>query len=93
MISEGRICHVSGMGAFMVDGSRGEKYSVTLFPKEKCQCPSTGKCYHILVAKLSIGMPEASKSRVINMTQLKRNSRKRVDKKSGRKQSRLNDNE
>ena len=93
VISKGRKCHVSGMGAFMVDGSRGEKYSVTLFPKEKCQWPSYGECYHILVAKLSIVMPEASKSWVINMTQLKRNSRKRVDKKSGRKRPRLNDNE
>ena len=43
------------MGAFMVQGSKGSKYAVTLFPKENCQCPSTGECYHIIAAKISIG--------------------------------------
>ena len=27
--------------AFMVEGSKIDKYSVTLFPNEKCNCPST----------------------------------------------------
>ena len=45
------------MGAFMVDGIRGDKYAVSLFPTEKYQCPSTGTCYHILAARISVGLP------------------------------------
>ena len=41
VIQESRIRHVLEMGVFMVDGSRGDKYAVTLFPNEKFQCPST----------------------------------------------------
>ena len=78
------------MQTFVVEGSRGDKYAVTLFPKEKCQCPSTGECYHILAAKLSIGINESNKM-VINLTQLKRNSRKWVDKKGGNKKPRVSD--
>ena len=91
VIEENRICHVSKMGVFVVEGSKGDKYAVTLFPKESCGCPSTGECYHILAAKMSVGMPGRNQNKVINLTQLKRNSRKRVDKKGGRKQPRKND--
>ena len=45
------------MGAFMVDGSRGGKYAVALFPNEKCRCPSPSTCYHILAARISVGLP------------------------------------
>ena len=34
VVREGRIRHVLEMGAFMVDGSRGDKYAVSLFPNE-----------------------------------------------------------
>ena len=63
----------------MVDGSRGDKYAVSLFPNEKCQCPSTGTCYHILAAKISVGFPNKDDKRILNLSQLKRNSGKRVD--------------
>lgn len=39
----------------MVKGLGGNNYSVTLFPEERCHCPSLGTCYHILAAKKSIG--------------------------------------
>ena len=91
VIREGRICHVANMGSFMVKGSCGERYAISLFPKERCQCPSTGQCYHIIAAKMSIGMPDVAGKRVINLTQLKRNSRKRLDKEGGRKRPRTND--
>jgi len=42
-------------GAFIVNGQKG-KYCVTLFPKETCQCESNSTCYHILAAKMSIGL-------------------------------------
>ena len=91
VIREGRIVHVASMGTFMVEGSRGEKYAVSLFTRDKCQCPSTGECYHILAAKMSVGISGDTKNKVMSLTQLKRNSRKRADKKGGRKRPRIND--
>ena len=65
---------------------------VTLFPKEHCSCPATSKCYHILAAKLSIGKSDDIKSKLkCNLTQLRKNSRTRKDKTSGRKRPRLAD--
>ena len=91
VIEENKICHVSKMGVFVVEGSKRDKYEVTLFPKESCGCPSTGECYHILAAKMSVGMPGKNQNNVINLTQLKCNRRKRFDKKNGRKQPSKND--
>ena len=78
------------MGAFVIKGSNDSKYAVTLFPNETCQCPSTTECYHIIAAKKAIGMSTESRSK-LNFTELRKRSRKRVDKKSGRKRPRLND--
>ena len=50
-------------------------------------------CYHIMAAKLSIGVPIEDKKKRINMTQLVRNKRKRADKKSGKKKPRKLDYE
>ena len=41
-----------------IKGLSGITRVVTLFPKPSCSCPSTGECYHILAAKLSVGMPK-----------------------------------
>ena len=81
------------MGVFIVEGSKGDKYAVTLFPKSTCQCPSTGICYHIIAARLSIGQFYLEDTKPINLTRLRRNSRKRADKKGGRKKPRVNDYE
>ena len=81
VVREKRVRHVVEMGAFMVEGSRGDKNAVSLYPKEKCQCPSTGTCYHILTARISSGLPTRDEKRTFILSQLKRNSRKRVYKK------------
>jgi hypothetical protein len=78
--------------AFIVHGRKG-KYCVTLFPRETCQCESTSTCYHILVAKISIGLEPVQTNRVVNLRVLSKNSKKKIDKKSGRKQPRANDYE
>ena len=52
-------------GAFIINGQKG-KYCVTLFPKETCHCVSTSTCYHILAAKMSIGLETIQKNRVVN---------------------------
>ena len=79
---------VPQQGAFIVNGQKG-KYCVTLFPKETCQCLSTSTCYHILAAKMSIGLEAIQKNRVVNLRALSKNSKKKIDKKSGRKQPRV----
>ncbi|XP_076036819.1 uncharacterized protein LOC143022480 [Oratosquilla oratoria] len=82
------VVHVPSLSAFMVHGSKGDKYAVSLFLKEKCQCPSTSTCYHIIAAKMSVGLHTACKEKTYNLSQLRRNSRKGSDKKSGRKRPR-----
>ena len=77
----------------MVGGSRGDKYAVSLFPNEKCQCSSTGTYYHILAARINVRLPNKDKKIILNLSQLKRNSRKRVDKKREMKKPRKNDYE
>ena len=90
VLQDNTITLVPTMGAFMVQGSKGSKYAVTLFPKENCQCP-TGECYHIIAAKMSIGYNTTQEKKTINLTQLRKRSKKCADKKSGRKRPRLND--
>ena len=51
---------VTLQGAFIVNGQKGQ-YCVTLFPKETCQCVSTSTCYHILAAKMNIGLEAIQK--------------------------------
>lgn len=80
------------MGGFMVNGKSNKLYSVTLFPKETCQCPAQGTCYHIIACKKSIGLPtNDKKKRIFSLTQLRKNARKKPDKKSGRKRPRIGD--
>ena len=49
------------------------------------------QCYHITAAKLAIGMKDAAPRRQINLTQLRKNKRKKIDKTSGRKRPRTDD--
>lgn len=88
-----RVIHVPEARSFIVEGSTGEKYAVELHPQEKCQCPSLSTCYHIMAAKMSIGADDYGKKRSLNLSQLRKNSRKRPNKKAGRKQPRPCDKE
>ena len=78
---------------FNVKGLSGVTRVVTLFPKASCSCPSTGDCYHILAVKLSVGMSTASKPAQRSLTQLRKNTRSRKEKRCGRKRPRPNDME
>ena len=83
---------VPEMGGFMVKGDSGNLYAVQLFPKEKCQCPATVRCYHIKAARQSINLPpDNEKNQKYNLNELRKRSRKKADKKSGRKKPRLGD--
>ena len=70
--------------AFMVQGTT-HVHAVKLFPKPSCTCPAKGECYHIIAAKLYMGMTVGSKKRTITMTQLRRNVRPKCAKRKGRK--------
>ena len=75
---------VPDLKAYMVLCIRGKVYSVTLHTKEECHCPSTVTCYHILAAKLIIGMnvkPKKEESKLISLMRYK--SRPRSQKKNG----------
>ena len=80
------------MCSFIVQSNNQKTYSVKLFPKETCNCPCTTTCQNIIASKLSVGNHNVMPSkRTLNLSQLKRNSRKGPDKKSGRKQPQPND--
>lgn len=82
-----RVFHVPEAGSFIVKGSNDDQYSVTLHP-EKCQCPSIGTCYHIMAVKISIGEEDIEERKVYNLAKLRKNSRKRANKKAGSKKPR-----
>ena len=88
VVRQKKIYHVPEAGSFVVEGSNGDKYSVQLYPKESCSCPSLATCYHILAVQMSIGVEELSEKRIYNLTQLRKNTRKRPNKRAGRKQPR-----
>ena len=75
------------MQCFLVKTSiSGKKYVVTLFPKETCQCPSTARCNHIIMARIAIALDaDDRKKKDLNLDVLRKNTRPRKFKKSGRK--------
>ena len=91
LLESGNISFDHKLHVFTVKGVSGVPRVVTLFPKQTCSCPSTGECYHILAIQMSLGKEIESKPSRKNLTQLRRNTRKKVDKKSGRKRPRPGD--
>ena len=92
VIEEKRITHVPKNNAFIIVGTDPQKiYLTKLFPKESCTCPATNTCYHILAARKSIGINILPAKKHVNLSLLMRKSRKRNDKKSGRKKPRPQD--
>ena len=75
----------------MVIGTTGNPHAIRMFPKESCTCPSTGRCYHIIAVRMSIGLEDVNSQRKVNLTQLRRNTRSRTEKRSGRKAPRPGD--
>ena len=93
IIENKQISHNQELGVFTVLGTTGRPHAIRIFPKESCTCPSTGRCYHILAVKMSIGLEDIDSRRKVNLTQLRRNTRSRGQKKSGRKAPRPGDYE
>ena len=93
LINEGKISFDPKLHTFTILGTGDKPQVVKLHPKETCTCPSTVTCYHIIAAKISISITESNRSgrKQINLTQLRRNARKRREKKSGHKKPRPGD--
>jgi len=90
VIQDGRITLDCKLSVFTVAGTL-EPRVVKLFPSITCSCPSKSGCYHVKAAQLAIGMKETISRKPLNLTQLRKNKRKRQDKTSGRKRPRTND--
>ena len=92
LLQEKKISFDSNLHVFTVLGSGDKPHAVKLFPAASCTCPSTSQCYHIIAARMFLGMEDAiTPPTKINLTQLRRNTRKRKEKKSGRKFPRVGD--
>ena len=85
LLQQGRLQHNPCLGCFTVIGTAGKPHVVKLFPSESCSCPATSQCYHIIAAKLRVGIPVDDQQKKVNLTQLRRNTRPRKEKRSGRK--------
>jgi len=90
IITAGQISLNPQLSIFTMNGSQ-EPRVVRLFPRTTCSCPAQSGCYHIIAARMAVGLDDDAPRRVINLTQLRRNKRKRQDKTSGRKHPRVND--
>ena len=71
---------------FVVQGTSCA-HAVKLFPQASCTCPAKKECYHILAAKLYMGIEVKNKRKRITMTQLRRNLRPKSSKRKGRKEN------
>ena len=87
LVESGHVSHDPKMRTFTVTGSSDKPHVVRLHP-EYCSCPATATCYHIIAVRLSVGMPVSSESKKINLTQLKRNTKAKGNRISGRKRPR-----
>ena len=92
IIDGGKISHNEKLRAFTVEGTGGNVHAVRLFPTASCTCPTTGSsCYHILAAKMSIGIEDINSRHKVNLTMLRKNIRSKKDKTSGRKKPQVDD--
>ena len=85
LIEEKRISFEPTLLTFTIIGSNERPHVIKLFPKEYSSCPSTALCYHIMAARMSVGIQSSSEKKKINLTQLRKNARSRKEKRSGRK--------
>jgi len=72
------------LAIFTVVGTN-QPHMVRLFPSSSCSCPAQSECYHMLAAR------NEPHKHTVNLTQLRRNVWKCIDKTYGRKRPRLQD--
>ena len=91
VVKNGNISFDTKMSTFIVKGSKEVKRIVTLFPKQTCSCLSAGECYHVLAAKLCLGIEVGKEPVKRNLTVLRKYKRPKKEKRCGRKRPRPND--
>jgi len=69
-----RVTHVSDLAIFNVTDSDNRTHAVSLFPREKCTCPTSTTCCHINAAKRSIGIQTTVRKPLV-LSMLRKNSR------------------
>ncbi len=80
-----------GNGSFIVIENDGvTTRAVRIFPKESCSCSSTKKCFHLAACEMSIGL-EPHFDGKINLGELRRKERLKLERPSGRKRPRKHD--
>ena len=62
LITSKKISFDPSLRTFTILGTSDKPHAVRLFPNETCTCPSTSQCYHILAAKMSIGLDDDGKA-------------------------------
>ena len=70
VLANDNISFDSKIHVFNVKGESGATCVVTLFPKASCGCPSMNECYHIMTARMFLGMAVPSKQTKWNLSQL-----------------------
>ena len=88
MIRHGHIKLDTQLATFVCQGTN-EPRVVRLFPAASCSCPAVGRCYHVVAARLAVGIHDIAERCKINLIQLRKNTRKHPDKTSGRKRPRV----
>ena len=74
------------LAIFTINGT-SEPRVVRLFPTTTCCCAAKSNCYHILAARMAVGINGGSSKRTVNLTQMRKNTRKCPGKTSGHKAS------
>ena len=80
VINNNYISFDTKLSVFIIKQPKEKASVVTIFPKPKCSCLSSGICFHILAAKITLGMDvkETAYITTTNLTELrKRNRRER----------------
>ena len=90
VLKTGAMSHDLKLGVLVVNGT-SEPRCAKVFPKATCSCPARGGCYHILAARISVGISDEMPRRKVNLTTLCTNKRKHPDKKSGWKRPCIDD--
>jgi len=90
IIKSGKLLFSPQLGTFTVTGFSDIPRLVRLYPTEYSSCGVKTTCYHKIRVKKSIGSAIETR-RKINLTELKRKRKPKVEEKSERKRPRAND--
>lgn len=92
-IESGGISLCPQSSTFVVRSIYGKRvHAVKLLPEPAvCSCPSTGLCYHIIAAQMSVGWKEAVDKQTYSLSMLCKKKGRGRPKKSGRKKPRKGD--